>query len=264
MNSNPSSSLSIPILVIAALVLIGAAAPVAAVDVDQSGVPDEAAVGEELTVTFELTELYENAPRAWTLNATTELENASWEIRTFDNAGDQLDRSDDGGNTTEYLVDADRDVDSVEVTLRGTVPEIEEYTYDPEERFVLVSFDRVREGGGIDAIDELTVHHYTPESDAARTSIDEAQVAVEGLVERGGDPADAQRLLGNAIDAYESAQFDLAAELSSQAADEAGEAEESVDRQQLTIYAAVGLVAVAIVAGLVYWFRSRRGPGERL
>ena len=265
MNSNPSFERRLLVIAVAVVAVAALAGPAAAVSIDTTDVPDSAETGSTLTVTVELADLYSgDAPRSWTLNVTTGLENASWETRTLDTAGDDIDVVEDAGNSTEHPVDADAGVTTVQVTLRGEVPDIEEFSYEPEERFHLATFELIRDGGGTDTLEEVTVHHYTADSADARSAIDEAQRAINDAQEAGGDTSTAESTLNNAIDAYNDGSHGLAVTLAGQSAEEADEAVAGATRTDLILFGAAAAIGVALLAGIIYWFRSGRQSHDKL
>ena len=57
----------------------------AAVQSSPQTLPEESEVGTEFEATFEITELFDEF-ESWTLTAETELDNATWTIRQYDQA----------------------------------------------------------------------------------------------------------------------------------------------------------------------------------
>ena len=231
--------------------------PAAAVSTSADSVPNEAEVGESLTVEFELTDLYEES-NAWTLNASTDLDGADWEFRAYDNTGDQVGSTDEQtGNETTFRVSAEDGVNSVEVRLSGSVPEIENYSYDPEERFTLAEFVQTTEGGSVNDIDEWTTHHYTEESADARATIEAAEAAIAAAADEGADTSEAETTLSNAVSAYEGQNFDLAVTHGNDAADQADDSAASAAQRQLLTYGAIALVLLLLIGGGGYVLYQR-------
>lgn len=249
MNSSRSSSLLALLLVL--VLSVGA---VGAVTVSQADAPDEAAVGDDLTATFVLTDLYSDYDQ-WTLRGETELENVTWTVEVFNQAGDKLggDHTYDG-QSFGHPVDIENGDHEVRVTVTGTVPAVGNYTYDPAETFLFAELVQAREGGTSETIQTYETHHYTEESGEARQAIDDAQDAID---EAGGHQ-EAERTLDSAISAYENENFENAIDLASQAQETAERKQTNQTRNRLILLAVGALVLIGLVVGaVVYWRRSR-------
>jgi hypothetical protein len=259
MNSNRYSKLTALLLVLAvALAAVSPAAAVASVEAD--GVPGEAAVGEEVTVTYTLNELYSgDTPRQWTLQGETNLTNATWTVTAYDNAGDQVGQSQSyGGESFQQQVDADSDVAELEVTVTGTVPEVSEWSYDPEERFLVTEFTEVRDGGGTTNIDSFDAHHYTADSKEARQTIADAEAAIADAESGGADVSEAENTLENAVNFYENGDFENAISNAEDARSEAEDSESSAQTRSMLLYGGVGLVALLALGGGGYLLYQRQ------
>jgi hypothetical protein len=248
-------------LVVALLVFAALAVPAGAASVADEDVPDEAAVGSEVTATVTLEELYRNPSyESWTLTGQTELTDVTWTVEYYDQTGSKAGQeSVDGQNITSGTIAADDGVSEVRVRVTGTVPEIESYRYDPPQQFLLLSLTQAREGGTSNGIGEWNSHHYTAESDEARTALDEADAAVEGA-----DAPAAEEKLQQAVDAYESENFDLAVELATEAQEQAESAEQSRQTRRLLLYGAGGLVVLGLLVGGVLYWRSQQDSRDKL
>ncbi|WP_168192991.1 hypothetical protein [Halostella sp. PRR32] len=256
-----SRSSKLTTLLVALAVLLAAVAPAAALaTVQADDAPEEAQVGEDVSVTYTFSDLYEgDTPRQWTLQGETNLTNASWSITMYDNAGDQVGETESyGGDTFEQQVSADDDVAEVEVTVSGTVPEVQNFSYDPAETFLLTEFTEVRDGGGTSTIDSWDTHHYTEESADARTAIDEAATTIDDAESNGADVSDAKSDLDNAIGFYEAGEFDKAIENANSAQDAAEQSESSAETRSMLLYGVVGLVALIVLAGGGYVLYQRQ------
>ncbi|TKR28073.1 hypothetical protein [Natronomonas salsuginis] len=231
------------------------AGPAAAVQSEPTDLPEESEVGSDFEATFEVTELFDEFER-WTLVSSTELENATWTIRQYNQADDELSREDIDGQNATQSVDIDDGTARIEVRVTGTTPEIENFSYDPPDRFTAAAFTLEREGGTEQPVDSHESHHFTQESDDARNAIDNARDAVEGS---GSD--EAQSSLDSSISAYESGNFENAINNAERAQ---GEASQS----QLVRNALLGLGAVIVLALLLgggYWvYKSRQQGPSRL
>ena len=241
---------------VVAVLLFGSlfAGSVAAVESSPQELPEESEVGTEFEATFEVTELFDEFER-WTLVGNTELDNATWTIRQFNQAGDQIVRQEADGSTAAQDVDIDDGTATVEVRISGTTPELGELSYDPPDRFLAANFTLERDGGTERVIGEHESHHYTQESREARQAIDSARDAV------GDSGGDAQSSLDSAISAYEGGNFENAISLAERA-----ESEATQSQTIRTALLGVGAVIVlAILLGGGYWvYKSRQQGPSRL
>ena len=253
-------------LLLALVVLCSFAAPAAAVSVGETDVPSEAAVGSQVEATVTLTELYRNPTlEQWRLRGETELTDVTWAISYVDQTGATVDREEfDGQNFTSSAIAADDGTAEARVRVTGTVPAVDSYTYDPEQEFVFLSLTQARTGGNANAIDTWESHHFTTQSDGARNAIDEAASAIETARSDGAGVDEAENTLDQAINAYESENFDLATELANEAQSQAESAQESRQTLTLALYAVGGLVVVGLlVGGFLYW-RSQQDTYDPL
>ncbi|WP_129112899.1 hypothetical protein [Halegenticoccus tardaugens] len=252
------------LLVVAVLLVAAAATPALAASVGESDVPEEGEVGEKVSATVTLDDLYNDPDlESWELAGETELEDVTWTVTYYDQTDSKTDQeSFDGADFDGAAVDADDDASEVRVEVTGTVPEVENYSYDPEQTFLLMSLTQTRDGGSDDEIDAWRAHHHTSESREARLAIDAADAAVADAA--GGDTADAERALRNAIDAYESGNFDLAANLAGESESKANEAKSSSRTKRLAMYGAGGFVGIVALIGGVAWWRSQRDGYDKL
>jgi hypothetical protein len=248
-------------LLVACLVLLAAvAAPAAAVSISDSAVPEEAAVGEQVSATTTLDELYKNPQlESWTLQGETNLTDVTWTVTTYDQTGSKLDQQSADGTNMSVDVAADDDVSEVKVKVTGTVPEVTNYSYDPAQQFLLMSLTQARDGGSSTEIETWQTHHYTEESASAREALDAAESAVESA-----DSQQAEKTLTNAVSAYENSNFDLATELANEAQSQAESAEQSDQTMQLALYAVGGLLVVGLVVGGFVWYRSQQDSYDKL
>ena len=75
------------------LLAAAAVAPAAAVSVAETDAPDSAAVGEEVSLTITLSELYrEPSLEEWELTGETALENPTWTVVYYDQTGSKVDQ----------------------------------------------------------------------------------------------------------------------------------------------------------------------------
>lgn len=248
MNSSHSSSL---LAVLLALVLaVGAAG---AVNVSDDA-PDEAQAGADVTATFELTDLYSTYEQ-YTLQGRTELTNVTWTVEMFNAADTKIDAGGTyDGQTFAHPVSIDSNAVRVRVSVTGTVPAVENFTYDPEERFLVTNLMQARQNGTSSGIATVRAHHYTEESQQARQAIDAARAAID---EAGGHE-EAERTLESAISAYNNENFQNAVNLAQQAEETASEARASQSRNELILMAIGALLVIGLlVGGFIYWRNSR-------
>ena len=250
-----SKSTALLVLFVLAVAAVGTAT---AVSVDSTDAPEEAQVGDEITVTVTLTDLY-NESDNWTLNGSTQLTSVTgWEVTKIQPNGNENTESFDGQQAFETEIASGDNLEEVELTITGNVPEVENYTYRPRQTFVAGEFNRVV-GQNVNQIDSVEVHHYTNESRTARQAIADAESVVNG-----SDSQDAQSRLQTAIDAFEDSSFDVAQTNAEDARNTAESAEESAQTTQLIIYAVVALVVLGLVGGGIYYWRSQQDDYDKL
>ncbi|MFD1647244.1 DUF4398 domain-containing protein [Haloarchaeobius litoreus] len=260
------------ILAAVALLAFAAAGTAVAVQVTEEDVPAEGQVGEDYTATMTLGELYQNPDyTSWTLRGETELEDVTWTVTTTDtDTGNQIDSQSFDGQSFNYSnIDAEaNDANQVTVEVTGTVPSIGNFTYADEEEFVVASLTQVREGGTSNEIATKQAHHFTSESQAARQAIGAAEEAIGTAEEAGADTSTAEDTLESAISAYEGENFGNAQDLAERAQEEAQSAQNATEsteqRNQLLLYAGVGIVVIALIGGGVYWYRQQQDDYSRL
>ena len=239
------------------ILLISLAVPAAAITADSSDVPDRQRVGEEKRATITLTDLYEDGTDEWTLRGRTRLTNATWTVRKVTLNGDTSSQT-FTGRSFETNVSAAANVERVEVIVRGRAPDVNQFSYDPPQRFEFARLSKVV-GENVNVVDTWEIHHYTDASQRARNAIDEAEPVVSSAGNR-----DARDQLNRAIQAYESGEFDLARDLASDAESSARSAQQSNRTIRLALIGAGVVVVLALLAGGVLYLRSQSGPGDPL
>jgi hypothetical protein len=251
----------VAVLVVAALCCSALAVPVAAVSVASEDVPSEAQVGEQVTATVTLEQLYRNPQlEEWRLGGETDLQNVTWTVSYIDQTGAKVDQeSIDGQNVTSSTIAASDGVSEVEVSVTGTVPAVETYTYEPEEEFLLLGLSQVRQGGSSSSIESYSAHHYTSESREARNALESAAAALEDASNE-----DAEADFASAVDAYEAGNFDNAVRQAERAEDEANAAAQSAETTQLVLMGAGVLVVLALLVGGVLYWRSQQDSYDKL
>lgn len=266
METSSRSTKLVTTLVALSLVLTSFATPVTAVSVAEEEVPDAGEVDTKLSATVRLTDLYQDPDlESWTLMGTTELTDVTWTVWFYDQGGNQVRQESHDGPTLEQSgVDLDAGVSEVAVRVTGTVPPVTDYQYDPPQSFPAMSLSVTRPGGTSTTIGTWEVHHFTAESDAAATAIDEAAAAIEAARASGANPAEAETSLEFAIDAYEGENFALATTLAEEAESQAVVAQQAAEARRLLLFAGGVVVAFAVLGALVLWYRRRRQPYDRL
>ncbi|WP_458187479.1 hypothetical protein [Haladaptatus sp. NG-WS-4] len=252
MNSIRCSSLTALFLVVT--LALSAVVPAAAISTDQQGVPDDAAVGEKVTGTFTLTDLYDEYEQ-WNLAGETELTDVTWTVTTYDQAGNQKEKKSYDGQSFDHSLSLDSDASEVRVKVTGTVPEVKNFTFEDQQAFTVAELSQSRDGGNSDEIEAWTANHHTDESKTAREAIDDAP--------NGADTSDAESTLDDAITAYNGENFELAGNLADKAKESANsatkQANESAQTTKLLMYGGTGVLALVVIGGVGY-VNSRRKP----
>ncbi|PSQ59678.1 hypothetical protein BRD18_02970 [Halobacteriales archaeon SW_7_71_33] len=263
------------------LVVAGSAS---AVSVSEEDVTDGAQVGETVTVSVTLDELYRNPNyESWSVAGETELENVTWTVEYVDQTGEETRQVEVDGqylnasaveNPDQLRVDADTDTSAAEVRVQvtGDVPPVEEYTYpglgeDGEpESFLALGLTQDRGAGGTaNSIDSWSAVHYTQESREARRALDGARETVAEARDAGADVSEAEENFGRARAAYREENFELAVDLATDAEESA---QSALDAQQSGLPTVLVVGAVVVVLALaavgVYVYRQRQEPDTKL
>lgn len=235
-----SKSVAAVVLLVVALGAVGTASAVTF----SADNPESAEVGETITFEVEMTEVFQDQPNEWTIDASTDLEDVSWQIIAEDVSGEEVTRSDSG----ELQVSSDDGVDSVTVEVQGTVPEMSSFDYEniEEEEYQVLA---VSQADG-PTLEEWQAHRYTEESQEARQTIDDASDSV-------GSEDD----LSNAISAYDSQDFDNAIDL---AEDAQSEAEGQQQTQQYLIFGGAALVVLLVLGGGYFAYQRTKQDRSKL
>lgn len=249
MNSSPSFSLLV--LIVAVVVSAGAAG---AVSVNSPDVPAEVEVGERISATFVFTDLYTTFDQ-YDLNGTTGLESVTWSVQEIDLSDRIVGEHTYDGQAFDHPINQEDGTAEVRVTIAGTPPEIEEYSYDREEEEILfAAFRENRQGGTSNDLQTYRAYPYTPESRQARQAIESAEATI---AEVGGHET-AEGTVQNAISAYEAGNFQNSADLANQAEQQATQTRETRERNRLLLFGGLGILAVGILIGAVWWYRSKQ------
>lgn len=247
------------------VLLVTAVAPAAAVTANATDAPEEAKVGTTVTGTFTLTDLYDNY-ESWTLNGQTELTDVTWKVIKYNQAGSLVgQRSYDGQSFNESISLNNDNVEKVEVKVTGTVPAVENYTYDPAQTFTLAKFNQVRQGGNSQEIDVWETHYFTKESSQARDALDSAAAAIDAAKQQGVDTSEMESTFANGVSTFENKNFGTANDIAAQVEENAQSSKESSERTGLLLTAGGGLLAlVVLVGGGLYLYRSRQDNYDKL
>ena len=254
MNSSPYSK-----VLLALIVLLSVAGAANAVTISSADAPDDATIGNQVTATVELDELYDQYD-TWTLRGVTNLTEVTWTVRNYDVGDDPAGESSYDGTSFEHPIDKDDGIARVTVEITATVPEVDTWSYDPPQQITVASFTQVREGGTSNAVgDPVTLRPHTEDSQEARDAIDDASATIEDA----GGHERAESKLQQAIDAYEKESFGLAVDLANEAADTARSSQQQSRTLRLGLYALGAVILLAVLIGGVYWYRSNR-TGSKL
>jgi hypothetical protein len=256
MSWTPSSRVATLVVLIA--LAFAAVAPAAALTINDETEFNESRVGETVETTVVVEDPFEDRAEQWTLRASTDLRNVSWVV-TILQQGNQVNQSTYGEQTFEQDLSLDNGGDEVRLEVTGDVPAVQNYTYEPLETYTLWGVDAVT-GGSESDLNESEIHHYTNDSKDARQTIDEAAVAIN----ESGTPQEARDTLNNSISAYNNGNFRNAIDLAGQAQDEAEQTQQSQERTQTLIYAAIAIVVILLVAGGVYYWRTQQDEYGKL
>ena len=271
---------------VAALLVVGliVAGSAGAVSVSEEDVTDGAQVGETVTVSVTLDELYRSPNyESWSVAGETELENVTWTVEYVGQTGREVRQVEVDGqylnasaveSPDQLRVDASADTSAAEVRVQvtGDVPPVEGYTY-PElgedgepESFLALELTQDRGAGGTaNSIDSWSTVHYTQESREARQALDGARETVAEARDAGADVSEAEENFARARTAYREENFGLAVDLATDAEESA---QSALDARQsgLPTVLVVGAVLVVLVLAAVgvYVYRQRQEPDTKL
>ncbi|WP_435147582.1 hypothetical protein [Halobaculum sp. P14] len=242
--------------------LTAAVAPAAAVSVASTDAPDTGEVGTQVTATVTLDALYKDPSlEQWQLAGSTGLNNVTWTVTWYDQTGAKVNQqSFDGGNFSGATVSAAENHAEVQVKVTGTVPAIEQFSYEPQQQFLLVELQQTRSGGTSNEILSRTATHYTEDSREARQALDAAAAAIDAA----GNAPEASKTFDNAVSAYNAGNFDNAIDLANTAEKQAKQAQSAQQRNRLIMYGVAALVVVALVVGGVLYWRSQQDSYDKL
>lgn len=262
MNSIRCSEAAIALVVLLVAVSGVAAQSVTPVD---DGAPDAVKAGEDIEqLTYQIEDLFENTDAdSWKLRVSTELKDASWRVQYLNQGGEveQEETLEGSSATPDRQVRSDGRVGAIKVTVEGTVPEVGSYTYPKKETFNVMTLTRVGDGGLDEDMKTVDSHHYTRGSKTARKQLDRAKRAISAAEDRGAGVSEAKETFQSARDAYTDGNFDNARRLANRAEEQAQGSQES---QQLLVYGVGAVVALLLIGGGIYLYRSRQDQYDEL
>lgn len=249
-------------LLVAAALLASTAVPAAALSVSASDAPSAAEVGTDVETTFTIERPFSEYEQ-WTLNGETNLTEVTWTVKLYDQAGDKLNQTSYDGQSFNHSLQQS-DAFEVEVVLEGTVADVENFSYDPPQRTLLAELKQVREGGTSETIDAWEFRPYTADSDEARNAIESAEEAIASAEDSGASVSGARDTLDSAISAFDHGNFGNAGDLAGDAEESANSARQSSQQTRMLLYGGVGLLALVLVVGGVFWYRSQQDDYDKL
>lgn len=256
MNSIRCSKTTVALLFVA--VLIAAVGPVSALSVSSEGVPTSSQVGDGVQVTYTIDDPFTDAPSEWTLQGETDLEDVRWTVTVL-RAGTQVSQETYTEQSFNHSLDVDDNGDEVVVNLDGTTPAVENYTYSPEETYLVTSLDQTT-GGNSDELANASAHHYTGESQEARNAIEDADAAIDEV----GGHDEAEGLRDSAISAYEAENFENAVRLANNAQEKAESAKQSKQTTNTLLMGGGVVLVLALIGGGIYYWKSQQQQVSRL
>lgn len=251
------------VALLAVLLVVAVAAPVAAVSVSADQAPSEAEVGSTVDVTFTFTDLYTDYD-TWTLRGQTDLSQATWTVTTFDQTGAKINQQTYNNNSFGHKIAASNDVNKVTVRLQATVPEVSSWNYESPQTFRLAGFTEAQDGGASNVLESFSLQPFTSESKEARTAIDDAESAIETAEASGADVAGAESDVEDAVEFYNSGNFEQAVKNAEEAEEKANSAAASSEQTDLLIKAGIGLVVLLLIGGGIYWYLQQQTTHDKL
>lgn len=280
-----SRSSKIAPLAIVLTVLVAAVAPAAAVSIASEDVPAEGEVGTTVEATITLDSLYQEPSfQSWELQGSTGLQEVTWIVAFKDPSGSTFaQRQYNGQEFSQPGIDAESGTDpfgspitEIDITVRGTVPPVEAYDYEERETFEMATLtQQAGSTGSTNEIGSWDTHHFTTADDEGNAGSQEARQAIanaeQAIAEAQADGADteaANQSLNNAIEFYESGDFNNAVKNARTAKDEADEAHEDVqssrETTQLLLYLGLAVLIVALIGGGYWYYQEQQDDYDKL
>ena len=238
--------------------LLAAAGPAGALTVTEDTDFTDSRVGTTVSTTVVIEDPFTDQPDEWTLRGSTELDNVSWVVTVLDQ-NNQVNQNQYSEQTFEQTLNLDNGGDEIEISLTGDTPAIQNYTYDPPQRYTLWELVAIT-GNSESTLNSTEIHHYTNDSREARNAIDNATMAIN---ESGGNP-EARDTLNSSVSSYDNGNFGNAIDLANDAQSQAEEVEQSQQQTQTLLYAGAAVLVLALIGGGVYYWRANQGPDTKL
>lgn len=250
------------------LAILGVAALIAgtamAVTVADSEVPSESQVGDPVTASANLTDLYDEDDQ-WTLAVQTDLQDPQWTIEYLNQTGDVIETATGSGDQALTGPTVSPPVDEVSISVTGETPGIESFEYGSNQTYLGLQVEK-RTSGGDETVESWRITHYTEASRSAKQALDAASEAIATAEESGGDVTEAQSDLDSAVQAYngENPNFDLAEQLATDARDaaEAATNDGGDDGGLPLIPIVVGVVVLLLVVGGALYYNSQQNKKQ--
>jgi len=226
MSWSHSSKLGLVALCVLVIAAVGVAS---AVSVTSEQAPEEAEVGQNVTIQVELQDLYAESS-SWNFDGQTVLGNATWTIEEYQGSTQVDTHTFQGQSPPNGEVTIDQSAsdapDRLVVEVTGTVPSVESYSYENPATFLGAELVRVAsDGSGFNTITEYQIHHYTtgnPGSQSARTALDDARATIDAAASNGTDVSEAESTFDDAVTAYDGGNFADAVSLADEAESQVG------------------------------------------
>ena len=207
MSLNRCSRTTLLVIVVALVATVGLAG---AATVSDDAVPEDGEAGEEITVTIEVTDLYDDHEQ-WQVTATTELEDGEWWVDSYQDGQLVGDQSDTGDQFDPIELDeSDEDApDTIEIELVATVPEIDSFSYEDGEAVQAMEL-LGHDGDSQFTIETWSLDRYVtgdPGSREARSDLDDARAEIDDASDDGRDVSDADDRFEDAVAHYDDGDF---------------------------------------------------------
>lgn len=241
-------------------VILSLAGTATALTIEEQAGTDSAQVGEEVTFEVTLDELYggdQNLPETWTLRTESELNNPSITVIVRDSANEEVNRSEVQSSSVDMTLANSNNADSVEVTVTGTAPELDGFSYDEmeTENVTALRLSQVVENG-TNTLDEWPVHRYTESSQDARQAIEDAEAAVAN-----SSSSDAQSRLSEAKTFYDNGNFQQAIDAAN---DAQNIAESEGQTQRMLLIGGAAVVVLLVIGGGIFYWRNQDDNTSKL
>jgi hypothetical protein len=260
MNLSRCSKLAVAAVVVLAFAVV----PAAAVSIS-GDTPASVEAGQQQETTYEFTNLFENYEQ-WTLEGETDLTEVTWQVVTYDNAGNQVNEVTLTGQAASYQFQAENGAVRAEVTLVGTAPSSNawSWSYSPPQRITYAEFVQAQEGGASNTLETFNTRPYTQASQDARTAISDAEQAIEDARSSGASVGGAESDLEDAVSFYNGGQFEQAVSNAEDAESAANSAASSAQTTDLLIMVGAAVVVLLLLAGGVYWYLQQQDSHDKL